>query len=54
MREQLGDLERKVIGVVRHDQDIMAMALSGNALGKCNAREDVMSVVNRLEQALGA
>lgn len=52
LREQLGDLERRVIGVIHHDQSIMAMALSGNALGNCDARGEAMSIVDRLEKAI--
>ena len=52
LRTQLGDLEHKVIGVIHHDQDIMTTALAGDALGSCRAREEAMTIVDRLEEAI--
>lgn len=52
LRKQLGDLDDNVIGVIHHDQNIMARALSGNALGDCDSRAEAMSVVDRLEEVI--
>ena len=52
LREQLGALANKVIGVVHHDQAMMETALSGNALGDCSALHEVQRILDRLEEKM--
>ncbi len=48
--DKLSNLQDKVIGSIPFDQELIKAGLSGNALGECNALEDIEHIVDRLEQ----
>jgi len=48
--DKLSNLRDKVIGSIPFDQELIKAGLSGNALGECNALEDIEHIVDRLEQ----
>jgi CO dehydrogenase maturation factor len=52
LRQQLGSLDRKVIGVVHNDETLVEMALSGDALSDCSALAEVESMVDRMENEI--
>jgi len=52
LREQLGNLDPKVIGVVHNDDTLVEMALSGSALHECNALTEMESVIGRMENEI--
>jgi CO dehydrogenase nickel-insertion accessory protein CooC1 len=49
---KLLDLRGKIIGSISYDQELIKAGLSGNALGECNAMEEVERIVERLEQVV--
>jgi len=50
--DKLSNLQDKVIGSIHYDQELIKAGLSGNALGKGKALEDVERTVERLEQVM--
>ena len=52
MMDKLVNLRDKVIGSISFDQELIKAGLSGNALGECNALEEVERIVERLEQMI--
>jgi len=48
--DKLSNLHDKVIGSIPFDQELIKAGLSGNALGKCRALENIERIVERLEQ----
>ena len=52
--EKLAGLQRRVIGSIDFDQELIMAGLSGNALGECAALEEVTHIVDRLERAVSS
>ena len=50
LRDKLGSLKERVIGSVPFDQELIKAGLSGEALGACQALDDVAIILDRLEQ----
>lgn len=50
--DKLVNLQDKVIGSISYDQELIKTGLTGNALGECNALEEVERIVERLEQVV--
>lgn len=50
LRQQLGSLQCKIIGVIHYDQALMEMALSNNALENHSVFMEVERVVDRIEK----
>jgi CO dehydrogenase nickel-insertion accessory protein CooC1 len=51
---KLAGLQRRVIGSIDFDQELIMAGLSGNALGECAALEEVTHIVDRLERAVSS
>jgi CO dehydrogenase maturation factor len=49
---KLSELRDRVLGAISYDQELIKTGLSGNALGECNALEEVRCIVERLEQVV--
>ena len=52
LMDKLVSLQDNVIGSIAYDQELIKAGLSGNALGECNALEEVERIVERLEQVV--
>jgi len=52
LMDKLGGLQKKVIGSIPYDQELIKAGLSGNDIGECKALEDVEVIMERLEQVV--
>jgi CO dehydrogenase maturation factor len=54
LREHLGELSARVIGVVHQDPSVMEAALSGHALAECAALAEVAQIVDRMAERMSS
>jgi CO dehydrogenase maturation factor len=54
LMDRLGQLQDRVLGAISQDQELIKAGLSGNALGKCKALEEMEAIVDRLQQVVSS
>ena len=52
MVEELKKKNVKILGLVHYDPEIVKSGLIGNPIGRCNAQEDVKTIIDRLEETM--
>ena len=52
MVEELKKKNVKILGLVHYDPEIVKSGLIGNPIGRCNAQEDVKTIIDRLEETI--
>jgi len=52
LMEKLGGLQNRMLGSISYDQELITMGLSGVAVTDCQALNEMVEIVNRLEQRI--